>query len=319
MTAEETHIRVNGTRTAVAGRPRELGGRTEDVAAAWLTRHSEGTRAAYMADLRDFSEFCSSVDVADPLEADPAHLDAYQADMRERQLSAATIARRLSALSGLYEYAASEAVIDESPVAGVKRPKLRKKPATLGLDRDQLAAFLEAAAAAGPRDHALASILVLNGLRVSEICQADVSDLLDIDGHRALAVTRASGTRALAPLATTTTGAIDAYLAGRSTGPLLLDNSGRGRLDRHDAARIVRRLGKAARIGRRISPDTLRHSFVRAALETGAPLQHVQEAAGHADPRTTQRYEPAEQSLGQHPTFAVAAALQNGSKLKRSA
>lgn len=57
----------------------------------------------------------------------------------------------------------------------------RRAPATavsdesprLGLDRDELARFLTAAAASGPRDHALACLLALNGLRISEALNID--------------------------------------------------------------------------------------------------------------------------------------------------
>jgi hypothetical protein len=54
---------------------------------------------------------------------------------------------------------------------------------------------------------------------------------------------------------------------------------------------MVKRLVKRAGIDKRISPHRLRHSFITAALDAGVPLRDVQEAASHADPRTTMRYE----------------------------
>ena len=61
------------------------------------------------------------------------------------------------------------------------------------------------------------------------------------------------------------------------------------RLDRHGAARIVRRVTRRAGISKQVSPHTLRHAFITAALDAGVPLRDVQEAASHADPRTTMR------------------------------
>jgi integrase/recombinase XerD len=71
---------------------------------------------------------------------------------------------------------------------------------------------------------------------------------------------------------------------------------GAGRRDRHGATRIVRRLAKQAGINKQISPHSLRQSFINAALDAGVALRDVQEAASHADSRTTMRYDRA-----QHP------------------
>jgi hypothetical protein len=69
----------------------------------------------------------------------------------------------------------------------------------------------------------------------------------------------------------------------------------------------VKRLARRAGIAKRISPHSLRHSFITAALDAGVPLRDVQEAASHADPRTTMRYDRARQSLDRHATYIVAA------------
>jgi site-specific recombinase XerD len=74
------------------------------------------------------------------------------------------------------------------------------------------------------------------------------------------------------------------------------------RLDRHGAGRIVRRTG----IGKAVTPHTLRHAFITAALDAGVPLRDVQDAASHADPRTTIRYDRARGSLDRHATYIVA-------------
>jgi Phage integrase family/Phage integrase, N-terminal SAM-like domain len=75
---------------------------------------------------------------------------------------------------------------------------------------------------------------------------------------------------------------------------------------RHGAARIVRRVTRRAGISKQVSPHTLRHAFITAALDAGVPLRDVQEAASHADPRTTMRYDRARTSLDRHATYIVA-------------
>jgi site-specific recombinase XerD len=74
-------------------------------------------------------------------------------------------------------------------------------------------------------------------------------------------------------------------------------------MNRHQATRVIRRLTKHAGIDKKISTHSLRHSFITAALDAGVPLRDVQEAASHADPRTTMRYdEPADHSTDTPPT-----------------
>ena len=119
-------------------------------------------------------------------------------------------------------------------------------------------------------------------MRVSEACAAEVVDLGVERAHRVLAVIGKGGQRTLVPLAPRTVRAIDAALGGRTDGPLLVSNTG-GRLDRHDAARIVARLARRAGLTKHITPHSLRHTMVTLALDAGVSLRDVQDAARHAD------------------------------------
>ena len=88
------------------------------------------------------------------------------------------------------------------------------------------------------------------------------------------------------PLVPRTARAIGLAIGERTEGPVFLAADGR-RLDRHAAGRIVRRTARSSGIGKLVTPHTLRHAFITAALDAGVPLRDVQEAASHADPRTT--------------------------------
>jgi len=83
---------------------------------------------------------------------------------------------------------------------------------------------------------------------------------------------------------------------------------------RHGAARIVRRVARRAGITKPVGPHTLRHAFITAALDAGVPLRDVQEAASHADPRTTIRYDRARGSLDRHATYVAAAYLAGAAR-----
>ena len=163
------------------------------------------------------------------------------------------------------------------------------------------------AAGLGPaQEHALISLLALNGLRVSEATGASIEALGTDRGHRTLTITRKGGKVVTIPLAPRTARAIDLAIGERCEGPIFLAPDGR-RLDRHGAARIVRQIARRAAITKIVGPHTLRHAFITAALDAGVPLRDVQEAASHADPRTTIRYDRARGCLDRHATYIVAA------------
>jgi integrase/recombinase XerD len=89
-----------------------------------------------------------------------------------RPAAPSSIARALSALSGLYRNALDERLIDRSPTAAVCRPKVADDSQATGLTRTELRALL--AAADGARAHALLTLLALNGLRIDEALSRDV-------------------------------------------------------------------------------------------------------------------------------------------------
>jgi site-specific recombinase XerD len=273
------------------------------IAAAFLAGYSAATRAAYARDLSTWGAFLAGLDV-EVLDAKRVHVDAFARAAEEADVAPATLARRLSALAGFYAYAVSELVIDGSPVALVRRPKVADESPTLGLDRGEISALLEASAS-HPRDHALACLLALNGLRISEALALNIDDFGSERGHRTIRLKRKGGKRQTAALAPRTTDALDLLVAGRREGPVFRTRTGK-RMDRQAAWKIVRRLARQAGIDKAISPHSCRHGFVTAALDAGVPLRDVQDAAGHADPRTTRRYDRGRGSLDRHATYAVA-------------
>ncbi len=288
--------------------------------AAFLLGYQGNTRTAYARDLADWLEWLHRHGV-EVLAAQRAHVDAYARALAEvRALAPATVARRLAALAGFYAYVLEEGLLARSPVAHVRRPRVGEDSQTTGLDRAQLRGLLEAArrrAAAGAgqtrRDLALVTLLAHNGLRIGEALGADAGDLGSERGHRALHVTCKGGRRATVALAPVTARALDDYLAGRTIGPLFTTATGR-RLGEPAAFRMVRRLARAGGVdgADALSPQSFRHAFVTAALDAGVSLRDVQDAAGHADPRTTRRYDRARHWLDRHATYAVAAWLAEG-------
>ena len=87
-----------------------------------------------------------------------------------------TVARRLSTLASLYKYCEQEQLVDRRPARNVRRPTVDYE-SRLGLDRNSSAPSLSKPGLGSARDHALASLLFLNGLRISEALGGHIDDL----------------------------------------------------------------------------------------------------------------------------------------------
>jgi len=257
--------------------------------AGFLAGYSGQTRQAYALDLRQFAAWCINHGIQ-LFAAKRADIECFARDLEQRGRARATIARRLCMVTSFYRYAEEEELIEHSPAVHVRRPRLDYESHAIGLDRNELGALLVAAGLGGHQDHALMSLFILNGLRVSEATGANIEALALQRGHRSLTVLRKGGKLVTIPLAPRTARAIDLAVGERVEGPIFLAASGR-RLDRHGAARIVRRTARRAGIVKKFGPHALRHVLITAALDAGVPLRDVQEAASHADPRTTTRYD----------------------------
>lgn len=290
---------------------------------AFLVGYPKHSARAHFIDLKAWGAWCAAAGVH-PFDARRQHVDAWirvlQAETLPRTgrpMAASSIARRLSAVSAFYDYGIGVEVLSFSPTANVRRPKISDDSSTVGLTSDELVRLLDAADAHSPRFGALVSLLGYNGVRIDEALSADVADYTYQRGHRVLRITRKGGRIATEPLAPPTVRAIDAYLDDGHplAGPLFLDRTGTNRLAYTTAAAQIRRLAGRAGIAAadKITPYSLRHTFVTEALEAGVPLQDVQDAAGHRDPRTTRRYDRSRHNLDRHPTYVLAGHLRRTS------
>ncbi|TWH70265.1 site-specific recombinase XerD [Micromonospora olivasterospora] len=304
----------------------------EDFTEAWLRnrRLSEHTRDAYRRDVAGWLAWCATREL-DPLRATFLDVNAYgrtleatPAGRNGQPLTPATVARRLSALSSWYDFLVKLRAVDANPVAGADRPRVdRDHSATVGLTPQEVDALLAAAEAdTGPtavRNRAAIALLADLGLRVGELVSLDVTDLGSERGHRSVRFVGKGGKHRRRALTPSTAYAIDAYLAARAaarnvaphelTGPLLVTSTG-ARLDRHSVFRLVRRLARDAGIPSwaKLSPHSLRHAFATTARAEGVPLEDVQDAMGHADPRTTRRYDRDRHNLDRDPAYVIWAA-----------
>src|SRR5213082_1951516 len=151
--------------------------------AGYLAGYRGLTREAYALDLRQFTTWCRARSLA-LFAVRRGDIESFARDLETRGRARATITRRLCTIAGFYRYAVEEDLLDHSPAAHVRRPRLDYESNAIGLDRNELGAMLVAAGLGAAADHALISLLALKGLRVLEAIGADIDAMGTERGHR---------------------------------------------------------------------------------------------------------------------------------------
>ena len=286
-----------------------------------LTRLSPTSRAAYLADLERFVQWiaprCSG-----PGQLAREHVRAYVAGLAGAELSGATVARRLSVVRRYCAWANEQGIATSDATAGISAPKTpRRLPRPLSAD--ELANVFEARPdredALEARDLAIVELLYGSGLRVSELCALNWSDVVfdrvecsateapstrgrggqhphdavPTDSPRTLEATvrvLGKGRKVrVVPLSRASIAALDDLrVAGQVTGSggeaVFLNARGK-RATPRDIRRYI-----DIRSLRPTHPHAFRHSYATHLLDGGADLRTVQELLGHSDLATTQIY-----------------------------
>jgi Phage integrase, N-terminal SAM-like domain len=186
--------------------------------AGFLAGYRGLTREAYALDLRQFTTWCR-VRSLTLFAVRRADIESFARELEARGRARTTVTRRLSTIAGFFKYAVEEELLDHSLAAHVRRPRVDYESHAAALDRNELGP---------PPEHALISMLALNGLRVSEATGADIEHLGLERGHRTLTITRKGGKVVTIPLAPRTARTIDLAIGERAGGPVFLAADGGG-------------------------------------------------------------------------------------------
>lgn len=296
-----------------------------DTTAAWLrSLRSEHTRRAYYRALNAWLEHCRATGI-DPRAAQRRVVDRWRATIGG---AAGNRNVHLAAISSWYGYLVDHDLADRDPAARVKREAVSDEGSTPGMDRSQIEDFVNAAAVAltGPRrlrDFALLATYLTTACRSSEALRARIRDLGHDTGHRVLTVTRKGGKAVKLVIVPRVGAAVDAWLveyaqllgyasAADLPGDLPLFGTATGKpLDPSEVRKLVKRVAEAAGIdgAKHLRTHSLRVAATGEAFETGATLDQVQDLLGHADPRTTRRYDRRRQNLDRSPSYRLAEVL----------
>ncbi len=261
---------------------------------------SEHTVRAYLGDLTDLFGFSARRGRVTLDAIDLGILRAWLASMAHNRLSRATMARRAAAARTFFGWAVhtGRLAVDPSERLGTARTPVHLPTVLREGDMTKLlVAAAGRAQAEGPvavRDWAAAELLYASGLRIGELCGAEVADL-DLT-TRSLRVVGKGDKQRVVPFGRPAADALDVYLrdarprlAGPASGPALFLGARGGRVDQRRMREAVHRMALRAGVDD-VAPHALRHAAATHLLEHGSDLRSVQELLGHASLGTTQRY-----------------------------
>lgn len=278
---------------------------------AFLARWERpNTRTAYRDALRSWLRWCNEHGHHPVVGVDRRLVELWVQSLRNAGRATSTIRQRISVLYQFFEVALDDELVAKNPCRLIRRPKMVSDPQQrIAMTRDEMQRFVGAAArATNPADLALVALMGYMGLRVSEACSLDVGDCREIaKAHRCVRFVGKGGRAALVPMPPTVQRAVDAAIAGRTEGPLLLRRDGT-RMTRRSADRVVKRIAQASGVTEvTVTPHVLRHTFVVSALDSGVDARTVQLSARHSHVSTTLTvYDRGRQVLDQHAAYSVA-------------
>jgi integrase/recombinase XerD len=261
---------------------------------------AQNSLLAYRADLADFSGFLTGRNET-PDSVGTETLRLYMQGLSDDGMTAATAARRLSALRQFFKFLVQENIRKDDPAALLDAPK-RARPLPKLLSETEVDALLEAARelredpAEAARLTALLEVLYATGLRVSELVSLRWPPFGD--DARFLVIRGKGNKERLVPLSEPARQALEDWAGWRGdfiaekSSPWLFPSRGEsGHLTRQRFGQLLKDLAVAAGISpSKVSPHVLRHAFASHLLAHGADLRAVQKMLGHADISTTQIY-----------------------------
>ncbi|MBI1977860.1 MAG: site-specific tyrosine recombinase XerD [Candidatus Omnitrophica bacterium] len=251
---------------------------------------------AYEADLNKYVAFLTQKKIKDFGEVTRNHITQFLFHEKARKQEPASIARALVAVKILHRFLVKEGELKEDITSVLDSPKLWKHLPTF-LTMKEMEAMLDAPNTrnlTGLRDRAILELLYATGVRVSELVGLKTQDVNLESGF--LKCFGKGGKERIVPVGRTATGFVKRYLSKRKTRNgrdemLFLGSRHAGaKISRQAVWQIIKRYARLARIKKKITPHTFRHSFATHLLERGADLRVVQELLGHADIATTQIY-----------------------------
>jgi len=258
---------------------------------------STHTMDAYKRDINQYLMYLGDLDIKNLSDVKSTHIRDYIRILSDGGMAPASISRIISSIRTYYRFLSSENILDENPVLLINNPKLPKKLPDV-LSEKEISLIINAIQESSQfyqRDKAIIELLYSCGIRVTELCNLEMSNLF-IDEDLIRVMGKGNKERLL-PLGVRSKKYLDDYIKHsrnshikKSGSSFVFVSRNGNQLTRAMINIILNKWTQVSGLKKSVSPHKLRHSFATHLLEGGADLRFVQALLGHSDISTTQIY-----------------------------
>ncbi|MEL1225695.1 MAG: site-specific tyrosine recombinase XerD [Candidatus Neomarinimicrobiota bacterium] len=258
---------------------------------------STHTMDAYKRDINQYLMYLGDLDIKNLSDVKSTHIRDYIRVLSDGGMAPASISRIISSIRTYYRFLSSENILDENPVLLINNPKLPKKLPDV-LSEKEISLIINAIQESSQfyqRDKAIIELLYSCGIRVTELCNLEMSNLF-IDEDLIRVMGKGNKERLL-PLGVRSKKYLDDYIKHsrnshikKSGSSFVFVSRNGNQLTRAMINIILNKWTQVSGLKKSVSPHKLRHSFATHLLEGGADLRFVQALLGHSDISTTQIY-----------------------------
>jgi len=258
---------------------------------------SPQTIDAYKRDLKQYLGYINDQRVKDLSEITSTHIRKYIRILNDRGMAPTSMSRIISSIRSYHKYLSGEKIIDENPALVINNPKIPKKLPDVLSEKEisSIIGAIEESSQFYQRDRSMIEMLYSCGIRVSELCSLEMSNLFLEDDL--IRVMGKGNKERLLPIGGRAKEYLNDYLIHSrirlvkrtESSHIFVSRNGKA-LTRAMVNNILNKWTRISGMNRSVSPHMLRHSFATHLLEGGADLRFVQALLGHTDISNTQIY-----------------------------
>jgi len=278
---------------------------------------SPRTKRAYQTDLRMFLEFAGLSNIKELTSMDKGTIYNIVTDYRnsisiinsEGYLgNASTVARKISSLKTFFQYLVKMDFYSSNPLDGIKNVSVPTESTSNGLTIGEVRAIFEQVKVrtiVGKRDRAILSLLFHCAMRRSEVANLKIGNIIADGEYTVIRFIGKRNKKRSIPLKPEVLGVIKEYITGTGRAMddkdsyLFISHSNRDKskygtnkpIDSQSIYYMVKKYTGKAKIDRKISPHSFRHTAVTVSLDNGSSYRDVMNLTGHSDSRLVMRYD----------------------------
>lgn len=261
-------------------------------------RYSDNTVTSYQRDLEDLLLFLETTGSVEIGKIDYQDMRLFLAYLTEKQLSSATIMRKLSSVRSFFKYAMREGYVSHQPLELIHYQNRKQRLPEFFYEEEMQQLLDSAYQLETPtilRDRAILELFYSSGLRLSELRQLTLKQI-NISVQLIRVVGKGNKER-IVPLGDKAMKALKQYLQqwreqyvnGDTQGAVFITEKGKAK-STAQVRKVLEKLSQAAGLTVSMYPHKLRHTFATHLLNHGADMRSVQEMLGHENLSSTQIY-----------------------------